>query len=341
LRYISCMSETIALRGAPGSAIAKSASPQPPSSQQRAAHTVTLWREDAYWRWQVTLCRCVALALVVVAYAQRARLDAAVERVWAAMEQHWFVRMDSFEPVMVGVFFAATFAFYRLLDQHGSPRRLQRYKLHATRFADLAGWTANDGEFLFTTMLWYIGPLLFFDMLFPRRVLPLLAPSAARLCGEVVAMLLVYDVLFSLTHFAMHAQPWLYRQVHAKHHRTRTVHAVETFSLSFVELWVDTGCSIAAVNLVGSHPLSRLIYNALLIALLVELHSGYNFPYMLANLVPGGLLGGSLQHHLHHLHGTVHYQKFFTFLDHLLGTNAPHTTHVLATHAPAEFSSTC
>jgi hypothetical protein len=50
--------------------------------------------------------------------------------------------------------------------------------------------------------------------------------------------------------------------------------------------------------------------------------AGYDFPWMLQNIIPYGLWGGSRQHNAHHVHGTVHYQKFFTYIDTLMGTEA-------------------
>jgi hypothetical protein len=41
---------------------------------------------------------------------------------------------------------------------------------------------------------------------------------------------------------------------------------------------------------------------------------------MLQNIIPFGLWGGSVCHDAHHVHGDVHYQKFFTYIDTLLDT---------------------
>jgi hypothetical protein len=48
--------------------------------------------------------------------------------------------------------------------------------------------------------------------------------------------------------------------------------------------------------------------------------AGYDFPWMLQNIIPFGLWGGSVRHDAHHLYGTVYYQKFFTYIDTFLGT---------------------
>lgn len=77
-------------------------------------------------------------------------------------------------------------------------------------------------------------------------------------------------------------------------------------------------CSVAAVNLTRSHPLSRALYDVLVSSLIVELHSGYAFPWMLQDVVPWGLWGGSRRHDLHHRTGRKHYAKFFGALDGML-----------------------
>jgi sterol desaturase/sphingolipid hydroxylase (fatty acid hydroxylase superfamily) len=86
--------------------------------------------------------------------------------------------------------------------------------------------------------------------------------------------------------------------------------------LTVVEEVIDVMCSIAALRLLGAHPLSRCAYNVVITFLLVELHCGYDLPWQAQNVVPGAVVGGSRRHHLHHARGGAgHYQKFFTYLD--------------------------
>ena len=49
--------------------------------------------------------------------------------------------------------------------------------------------------------------------------------------------------------------------------------------------------------------------------LLVENHCGYDVPWGLQHVVPGGLWGGPRLHYRHHLHGSRHYQPFLAYLD--------------------------
>ena len=77
----------------------------------------------------------------------------------------------------------------------------------------------------------------------------------------------------------------------------------------------DTACSVAAVNLTRAHPLSRAAYNVLIVYLLCEIHSGYDAPCQLCNVVPWRLMMGSREHVEHHATGRGAYAKFFSFLE--------------------------
>ena len=67
---------------------------------------------------------------------------------------------------------------------------------------------------------------------------------------------------------------WLYHNMHAKHHTKKVQRATEAFRLSVGDQVLDVGCSIAALNVVKAHPLSRSLYNAVIVYLIIELHSG-------------------------------------------------------------------
>ena len=86
-------------------------------------------------------------------------------------------------------------------------------------------------------IVYYLLPLFLFDFLVPRRHLrlPAEAPSVDRVASEVVLMLLVYDLCFSLGHLCLHKIPWLHRRVHAVHHSSRVTRAMDTVRVSFPE----------------------------------------------------------------------------------------------------------
>ena len=159
-----------------------------------------------------------------------------------------------------------------------------------------------SGHHLLSALAAYLAPLLLADALFPRRALPLAAPTVWRLAGEVLLALLAYDLLFFACHAALHHVRAL-RPLHARHHAQplRTMRAAETLRLSLVDGALQVACSVAALNLTQAHPLSRAVFDVAITYWLSEIHSGYDFPWMAHNVVPGGLIGGSVAHERHHL----------------------------------------
>ena len=254
------------------------------------------------------------------AYAER--LDASLANFWSWARETRVMRWDTFEPALVltaftvfllgwgavdlGLFGTRSWTTKYRLQPQGPPGKT--HEEHSRRI-----WTP-EGHGVQEFAL-YLLPLVAFDVAYPRRVLPEAVPSTAGVFVEVFACLLLYDALFAVTHRLMHALPWLHARVHAKHHLHRHVRAREIFRLSAIEEVVDTACSVAAVNVTRAHPLSRAVYNVLIVFLLCEIHSGYDFPWQLCNVIPGGWMMGSRGHVLHHITGRGPFAKFFAFLE--------------------------
>lgn len=168
----------------------------------------------------------------------------------------------------------------------------------------------------------YCLPLFIWDICIPRRAGKLAtwgAPTALGICKDVTSALLLYDLGFFVCHYLMHKIPFLYKYVHAKHHKSTEVRASDIVRLSGVEEVVDVGISILALNFLKCHPASRTIYNVIITFLLTELHCGYAFPWTPQFVVPFGLATGSKGHHYHHRIGKHYYQKFFCHVDKLFG----------------------
>ena len=272
----------------------------------------------------VYACRAVALSLVVAAYAGEQRIDAWLADFWSWVRETSLMKWDTFEPFLVIASFTVFLVAWSAVDLGGFGSRFHartaRYRLQPS---GAEGKTHEEhsrqiwkpeGHGLRELSL-YLVPLLVFDSLYPRRVLPVESPTARLLAGEVFASLALYDALFAASHRLMHAVPWLFRNVHAKHHLHSNVRAREIFRLSPAEEVVDVSCSVVAVNLTRAHPLCRAAYNVLIVYLLCEIHSGYDAPWSLANVVPCGVMMGSREHVEHHATGRGAYAKFFSPLE--------------------------
>jgi len=79
--------------------------------------------------------------------------------------------------------------------------------------------------------------------------------------------------------------------------------------------------NIGIQQLFGKHPLSRIVHNALIVQMLLEIHSGFDFPWHFNRLIPFGriLCVSPAIHNAHHRRGDVYFQQFFTYLDWFMG----------------------
>jgi sterol desaturase/sphingolipid hydroxylase (fatty acid hydroxylase superfamily) len=227
---------------------------------------------------------------------------------------------------------------YRLQDRYEADkhRRGQERRLEAIPTGDQTSLQPKDDDYLKLQVkqskwnwMGYIGetsvyvlPLLAWDIISPRRhrrLAAFAAPHTMQVVRDVTCGLVLYDLLFFVGHLLMHKIPFIYRTIHTKHHDVKEVRAGDIVRLSVIEEVMEVGFSIVALNALGAHPLSRTIYNCIIVFLLTELHSGFDFPWTPQNVVPFGLATGSRRHHYHHRNGKHYYQKFFFTVDRLFG----------------------
>jgi sterol desaturase/sphingolipid hydroxylase (fatty acid hydroxylase superfamily) len=260
----------------------------------------------------IYICRAFASLCVLFVLKELPRFDALLSSAWSTLRQSDVVQLESFEPILASASFALWLNLFRVCDALPA---LRRFRLEPQ--SSPVDWSTFDGHHLLSALVAYLLPLALFDLCFPRRVLPSEAPTVVQVVGGVAGALVVYDFLFFWIHLAFHKSPSLYR-LHRVHHQQKTMRAAETLRLGFVDGALQVLCSIAALHIVRAHPLTRAVFNCVITFLLCEIHSGFDFPWALHNLVPFGLCGGPVAHTTHHRHGKTHFQQFFTHLDHLL-----------------------
>ncbi|CAM9743454.1 unnamed protein product [Choristocarpus tenellus] len=266
------------------------------------------------WHTQQNFCRVVALAIVLLCLLCHGVIDMGIAVLWVWLRANPIFKHESFEPCLSTACFFLYIGFFGILDFFTPcvwPYRIGTSKEVVPQYI--------NGKRVRYAIFGYLMPLVAFDLAFPRRVLPEEAPSARRLVLEVVGAIAVYDITFFLWHVTLHQHPKLYKKIHAKHHQKLVQRAPESVRHTFVDGTMDVMCSIFALNVLHCHPLSRALYDVVIIWLITELHAGYDFPWQVHNLLPFGLMGGPPRHDLHHRSGKVYMQKFGTYLDELFG----------------------
>ncbi|XP_075061348.1 cholesterol 25-hydroxylase-like protein 1, member 1 [Mixophyes fleayi] len=170
----------------------------------------------------------------------------------------------------------------------------------------------------------YVFPTVLLNwMWMPHVLLPVKAPSVCTLLGEVLGCLLLFDFQYYIWHILHHKNHWLYKKVHAVHHKYIAPFSWSSQYLGGYELiTVGFWSSINPIRL-GCHPLTSWTCNVLSIWMSVDDHIGYNFPWSLNHILPFDLYGGALAHDLHHQRPDKNFAPFFRHWDLIFGTACP------------------
>eukprot|EP00042_Codosiga_hollandica_P049498 m.575798 g.575798 ORF g.575798 m.575798 type:complete len:549 (+) comp57894_c1_seq1:58-1704(+) len=249
-------------------------------------------------------------------------MDAALQSLWAALHAnsrlHDFVCEAAFGHVLSVVVFAAVCLPYTVLDLDvivGYSRR--RARASALQWATVR----NVLVLLLWNQVFYAVPaaLVHEWIAGKRTALPVEAPTAFRLVTEVVSCFLVYDLLYYIWHTLAHRVNFIFEWIHCTHHFyprpfcwvALHVHPVEMAVLAVLG-WLPAGVLCV-------HPLSLWAWFALWQFLLVDAHSGYDFPWQPHNLLPG-LYNGSRHHAVHFEHPDKNYSAFLSIWDRIMGT---------------------
>ncbi|KAJ5489573.1 hypothetical protein N7539_004463 [Penicillium diatomitis] len=149
------------------------------------------------------------------------------------------------------------------------------------------------------------------------RALPPEAPTSRRVLFELAASIFLYDALFFVIHIAFHRIPFLHR-IHGPHHGHNEIHPQVTNRLSVTERTALILLANFALNIIGSHVLTRTLFIPIFIYLLIEVHSGVELDWQYDKVLPPGWGAGPIKHAMHHREGKRYFQPFFCWWDNLL-----------------------
>lgn len=146
-------------------------------------------------------------------------------------------------------------------------------------------------------------------------------PAWSTILFQLGLFILSEDTIFFWTHYLFHT-PWLYQNIHKKHHVYRQptgVTAVLSDPIEGVQsqfaLW------FMPIVLREKHLFTLCLWVAIRVYQTVLAHSGYDFPYISTQYWFPELMPGALAHDFHHQHGKWSYGSFFSIWDQLMGTH--------------------
>lgn len=189
------------------------------------------------------------------------------------------------------------------------------------------------GHFVFS-------PLVAYFVLFPLSQaleMPLRGdlPSVGRVLLDFVVFALVNDVLFYWAHRTLHSHPWLYKNIHAQHHRfTTPISWAAEFSHPIEDVFAGTIPTLAGCFLMRSHLYTCALWMIIRMWETLDAHSGYDFPFSPWRLLSPLMLGPD-GHDWHHSHNRGNY-GVFRFWDWILGTDKEYKKWLAGANVPLE-----
>lgn len=147
------------------------------------------------------------------------------------------------------------------------------------------------------------------------------APPVHKAVAYVTAWFAINDLVFYWVHRMMHRSRWLYRHVHAVHHRfsapvglaAEYAHPLEAAAANVLPTLLGPLVLVPARN--HAHPALLWLYLALRVWETVDAHCGYRFPWS-----PWTLLRGPADRHDDHHRTRVGNYGMFVFWDRLCDT---------------------
>lgn len=133
-------------------------------------------------------------------------------------------------------------------------------------------------------------------------------PSALTVVWQLLAMALISDTVFYWAHRLLHT-PWLYKHIHALHHRFRDSRSIAAGYAHTAENLMNFVATFLPPLLLGVHGLTFFIWWGARLWETADSHSGYTFTPM------------ARRHAYHHLKVSGNYGSFYSLWDVVMGTD--------------------
>ena len=289
------------------------------------------------WGPQLSLFRLLVGLTAGLAIWEHKRLDSVLAWAWTWLSAQYWFRSVYFETFYVVVYYTILSWCYVRISRSPCLYRFRIFHKHAGVQSGV--WATKGAIATLKEAVAYITPLALLDTFMrkrysgvpaevweelPRgvqhvRLLPVDPPTALQVVSHTLLALLIYDVCFGLLHCCLHEVRWLYERVHAIHHsHGPSINAADTNRLSIVERITIILLANASLLAIGAHPLTRVVFVIPFVGLLVDSHSGYDFPLWYDKVLPCGVVKGAMSHYNHHMHGGQDYSPFFWHTDWLI-----------------------
>jgi len=199
------------------------------------------------------------------------------------------------------------------------PAWLNRYRIQARRnrqqtlfWPSIKSWLQNNLAFASIILLTWPLLALFVDLQTGAL------PPWYIILGQIILFIYLDDFLYYWLHRTMHRNKWLFRHIHAKHHRFMTPWAITGNYMHPVEFVLTGSLALLGPLLLEAHIVTVWLWIAFRQWEAAEGHCGYDLPISPTRYLP--FSDGALHHDYHHAKMHGNYGGFLPVADRLFGT---------------------
>jgi 4-alpha-methyl-delta7-sterol-4alpha-methyl oxidase len=200
-----------------------------------------------------------------------------------------------------------------------APAWADRFRMQSRppRAQQLVG--ASCATWLWNNAILFVAVLMAWPLLRLSAVHAGVLPPWYVVVAQLGFFIYLDDFLYYWFHRTMHTR-WLYKHVHAWHHRIVTPWAITGHYMHPVEYVVTATIALAGPILLGSHVVVLWLWFAFRQWEAAEGHCGYDFPWTPTHLLPFN--DGARHHDFHHARVRGNYAGFLAYVDWMFGTYA-------------------
>ncbi|KXS09598.1 hypothetical protein M427DRAFT_218382 [Gonapodya prolifera JEL478] len=143
--------------------------------------------------------------------------------------------------------------------------------------------------------------------------------SFSQFSWDLFKCIFAWDTSLFWIHYTLHYFPWLYKNIHKRHHEFKTVNVAVGGHLTFIDnLLMTFAPIIIGVTTSKSTFLGLFVFQAFFTHIASRAHCGYELPWDPLNWV----FPYCAYHDFHHLKTHYNFQTLFVFWDLIVGGNA-------------------
>lgn len=246
-------------------------------------------------------------------------MNSLIEYVYSCYQDPMFLMFPVY-TTLFGLFVYLLFALPLSAIAHYDPPSLRKYRISEHKI-DVGEYFSDSLRMLFTQNFMLLCILcVMWPLTIQFGVHAGDLPPWYIIILQLLIFLFVDDFLTYWAHKAMHIG-WLYKHVHAVHHKIRNPSAMDNAYFHWLEYLIIASTGYFAPLLMGAHIYVIWIWVVIRISQSVFGHCGYEFPWNPLKLIP--LYEGGAYHYFHHIDQRGNMSGILPYLDRIFGKVAP------------------